>query len=115
MLENISSCHNDPNKSSTIKINEHTPGYSLLTYCSLKYRLSYYRGQDCMKILCKKLKEHAKRIIYCKKKEMISLTDEENESYENQKFYYICKKDLLMIIKSKRSLSFYGKIQSGCS
>ena len=35
LLENIGSCHNDPNKSSTIKINEHTPsGYSLLTYCS---------------------------------------------------------------------------------
>ena len=28
LLENISTCHNDPNKSSTIKINEHTPsGY----------------------------------------------------------------------------------------
>ena len=33
LLENISTCHNDPNKSSTIKINEqHTPsGYSLFT------------------------------------------------------------------------------------
>ena len=35
LLENISTCHNDPNKSLTIKTNEHTPsGYSLLTYCS---------------------------------------------------------------------------------
>ena len=39
-----------------------------------------------MKILCTELKENAKRVIYCKKKEMIFLTDEENESYENQKF-----------------------------
>ena len=31
---------------------------------------------------------------------MISLTDEENECYENQKFFTIyAKKDLLMIIK----------------
>ena len=75
LLENISTCRNDPNKS-TIKINNHTPsGYSLRTYCSLdntKNRLSHYRGQDCMKMLCKELKEHAKRVIYCEKKEMIS-------------------------------------------
>ena len=68
----VSTCHNDPNKSSAIKIDEHTPsGCSLLTYCSFdntKNFLSYYRGQDCMKMLCKDLKEHAKRVIYCKKK-----------------------------------------------
>ena len=45
-----------------------------------------------MKIFCKELKENAKRVIYCEKKEMISLTDEENESHESQKFCYICKK-----------------------
>ena len=28
-----------------------------------------------------------------KKKEMISLTEEENESYEKQKIFYICKKE----------------------
>ena len=35
LLKNISTCRNDPNKSSTIKINKHIPcGYLLLTYCS---------------------------------------------------------------------------------
>ena len=35
LLENISTCHENPNKSSTIKINKHKPsGYSLFTYCS---------------------------------------------------------------------------------
>ena len=35
LLENISTCRNDPKKSSTININEHVPsGYSLLSYCS---------------------------------------------------------------------------------
>ena len=53
------------------RVNEHThSGYSLLhTYCSFdntKDKLSYYRGQDCMKMLCKELKEHTKRIIYYK-------------------------------------------------
>ena len=69
LLENISTCHNDPNKSLTIKINENTSSdYLLLTYCSFdnsKTKLSYYRGQDCMKMLCK---EYAKRVIYCKKR-----------------------------------------------
>ena len=77
LLKNISTCRNDPNKSSTIKINEHTPsGYSLLTYCSFentKNRLNYYSGHDCMTMLCKDLKEQAKRVIYYKK--MIFLTD----------------------------------------
>ena len=95
LLENINTCHDDLNKS-TIKINECTPsGYSLVTHCSFdntKSTLSHYRGQDCMKMLCKEQKKHAKRVIYHEKTEMISLTDEENESYENQKFCYICKK-----------------------
>ena len=35
LLEKISNCHNNPNESSTIKINNDTPsGYSLLTHCS---------------------------------------------------------------------------------
>ena len=71
LLKNIGTCHNDPNKSSTIKINERTPSsYSLLTYCSFdntKNRLTCYRGQDCMKMLCKDLKRHAMKIIYCNK------------------------------------------------
>ena len=96
LLENISNCHNDPNKSSTIKINKHTPsGYSLLTYCSFdntKNRLSHYRSKDCMQMLYKELKEHTKSVIYCEKREMISLTDEENESHEDQKFCCIYKK-----------------------
>ena len=51
--EKVSTCNNNPNKSSTIKINNHIPsGYSLFTYCSFsatKNRHNHYRGQDCMK------------------------------------------------------------------
>ena len=50
-------------------------------------------------MLCKDLKEHAKRVIYCEKKEMISLADGEIKFYENQKFATYAKKDLLKIIK----------------
>ena len=41
---------------------------------------------------------------------MIFLTDKEKESYENQKFCYIFKKNLLMIIKKvKDHCHFTGK------
>ena len=46
---------------------------------------------------------------------MISLTDQENESCENQIFCYICKKGLTNDNKSQRSLSFNRKMQRGCS
>ena len=37
LFETISRCRNNPNESSTIKINEHTPsGYSLLTYLTIQ-------------------------------------------------------------------------------
>ena len=103
LLENISSCHNDSNKSSTTKINKHTPsGYSLFTHCSFdntKNMLNYYRGQNFIEMLRKDLKRDVERIMYWGKKEMIPLTEEENRSYENQKRCYICKKCLLRIIK----------------
>ena len=45
-LEKMNTCHNNPEKSSTTKINKHTPsGYSLFTHCSFhkaKNKLDYY-------------------------------------------------------------------------
>ena len=45
MLEKMSTCHNNPKKSSTTKISKHTPsGYSLFTYCTFdttKHKLDY--------------------------------------------------------------------------
>ena len=62
----MSTCHNNPEKSST-KINKHTPsGCSLFTHCSFdtrKNKLDYYRGKNCMKNFCLNLKEHATKII----------------------------------------------------
>ena len=45
-----------------------------------------------MKVFCKIFKEHVERIIYWEKKEIILLTDEQNRSYENQKFCHVCRK-----------------------
>ena len=53
LLEKMKTCHNNPEQSSTTKINSHTAsGYSFFTHCSFdktKNRLDYYRGKDCMK------------------------------------------------------------------
>ena len=65
----------------TTGINKHTPsGYTLFTHCSFdksKSKVGYYRGKDCMKKLCKELREHATKIINYEKKKMITLTTEE--------------------------------------
>ena len=72
-LEKMNNCDNNPKKkSSTTKINKHTPsGYSLFTHCSFdttKNKLDYYRGKNCLKNVCLDLKEHATKIINYEKK-----------------------------------------------
>ena len=56
LLEMMKTCHNDPEKSATAKINKHiSSGCSLYTHCSFdntKNRLGYYRGKDCMNKFC---------------------------------------------------------------
>ena len=90
----MSTCQNNPNELSTTKINKHTPsGYSLFTNCSFhESKISYYRGDDCMKKFCKDLREHSTKIINYEKKKMISLTAEE-KIHNKQKVCYICKKE----------------------
>ena len=50
LLEKMSTCYNNPEKSSTTKTNKHMPsGYSIFTHCSFnksKNKLNYYRGED---------------------------------------------------------------------
>ena len=72
LLEKMSACHYNLEKSLTTKINKHTAsGYSLFTKCSFdatKNKLDFYRGKDCMKDFCLDLKEHATKIINYEKK-----------------------------------------------
>ena len=96
LLEKMSTCINNPNESSTTKINKHTPSaYSIFTHCSfdkLKNKLNHYRGKDCMKKFSKDLREHVSKIINYEKKKMIPLTTEEKIYHNEQKICYICKK-----------------------
>ena len=91
LLEKMSTCQNNPNKSSTTKINKHTPsGYSIFTRCSFdesKSKLNYYRGDDCMEKFCKDLKIHANKIINYKKKKYITI---------NKKYATYVKKNLII-------------------
>ena len=84
LLRKINTCLNNPDKSYTEKKATHRPlGYSLVTCCSFdksKNECKYYRGEDCMKMFCKDLKDQAKKIIIYEKKETIPLTDKEKES-----------------------------------
>ena len=84
LLEKMSTCQNNPNKSSTTKINKHTPpGYSIFTHCSFdesKTKLNYYRGYDCMKKFCKGLRERSTKIINYEKKNDISNNKRRNIS-----------------------------------
>ena len=97
LLEKMSTCQNNPNKSSTTKINKHMPSvYSIFTNCSFdesKNKISYYRGDDCVKKFCKDLREHSTKIISYEKKKIISLTTEEKVHYNKQKVCYIYKKE----------------------
>ena len=97
LLEKMSTCHNDLEKSSATKVNERTSsGYSLFTFSSFgtkEKKLNFYRGEDCMKKFCKDLKEHVTRIINYEKKEIIRLTKEERKIHRKQKVCYICKKE----------------------
>ena len=99
LLEKINTCYNNPEESSTTKINKHTPlGYSIVTHWSFdksKNKLNYYRGDDCMKRFCKDLREHATKIVNCEKKDMIPLTKKEEKNYNNQKVCYICKREFI--------------------
>ena len=52
---------------------------------------NYHRGKDSIEKLSKKLKESVTEIINHKEKDMIPLTHEENNFYNEQEICYICK------------------------
>ena len=104
LLEKMSTCQNNPNELSTTEINKHIPsGYSIFTHCSFdqtKNKLNYYRGKDCMKKVCKDLREYATEIINFEKKKMIPLTTEEKIHYNDQEIFIYARKNLIRAIKN---------------
>ena len=78
LIEITDVCKNNPEHSSTIKVSEHIPSdFSISTissFRSIQNKHDVYSGEDCMKMFCEYLKEHAMKIINFKKKQMKSLT-----------------------------------------
>ena len=78
----------------------HEPSsWAMFTKCSFdktENKLDYYRGIDCIKILCKKLNNYAMKIINYEEKEMIPLSKEKNKSCEGQEECHICKKKFFL-------------------
>ena len=109
------SYQNNPEKSYTERKAKHTPfSYSLFTNCSFdatKNKLGFYRGKDCIEKTCKDLREYAVKIINYEKKEMILLTNEENDYYEMQKLCHICKKNLVLIKVLKKHSNYTIKLE----
>ena len=91
----IDGCKNNPENLFTTKVSEHIPsGFSMSTISSfkiIKNKNDECRSKDCMKKFCESLTEHPLETINFKKKKIKLLTEEYQESYENEKVCYICK------------------------
>ena len=100
----MSTCYNNPEESSTTKINKHTSSdYSIFTHCSFdksKSKLNYYRGEDCMTKFCKDLREHATKIINYEKKRCDTINKKKKKIIIIKKFVAYVKKNLIKVIKN---------------
>ena len=107
-LEKMDTCYDNLEKSSTTKINKHTPSsYSLFTDCSFnkaENKIDYYRGEDCTRKFCIDLREHATKIINYEKEEMIPLTKNEEKTIISKKFVIYAEKNLIMMIAIKNTI-----------
>ena len=114
LLEKMNTCYDNPENSSTTKVNKHTPsGYSLFMHCSFnkaENKIDYYRGEDCMKKFCLDLREHVTKIINYKEKEMILLTKKEEKNHNEQKVCHICTKEFNTDDSDKK----YHKVKDHC-
>ena len=112
--EKISTCHNDPEKSSTAKTNKHTAsGYSLFTCNTFGAKVDksdFNRGKDCLKKFIKDFKKHVIRIINYEKKEVIPSTKKEQKMHTKAKACHICKEGFNTDVNNEK----YHKVKDHC-
>ena len=112
------SCQNNPNKSYTERKAIHEPcGYSINLVSSFDYEQdeqSFYRGKDCIKRFCRKLKELCLRVVNYEQREVIPLTYDEIMYYEYQKKCHICNKKFWYDKNEKFQFELYKKIRDQC-
>ena len=102
ILQKINGCENDPEKSSTIKVNKHiASGYSLFSHClfdKTRNKLDYYRGKNCMKNFYVDLREHAEKIINYEQPKIIAPTRNKEKHIEIKKFATYVKEHLVLMM-----------------
>ena len=108
LLEKLHVCHNNPDKSSITKKSKHTTcGYLLFKHCSFdssKNKHNFLKSADCMKRFRADLKKHTTEIINYKKNEMLPLTEEKIESYNNK----ILRRNSNALEKTLRKYNFFS-------
>ena len=108
LLEKMNACLNNPKKPSSTKINKGTSsGDSLFIHCSFertKNKLDYYTDKSRMKNFCLDLREHAIKIIYYEKEEMIHKLIKEINYIKSKTLLYMQKKDLVLIIMTIKNI-----------
>ena len=118
MLKKEQSCQNNPKNCYAQRKAKHKPsGYSLSLNCSFdetKNRRKFYKRKNCIKKFCNDLKEIVREIISYKEKEMISLTDKEIKSYEEQKAFHICQERFCHDKNKESESKFYHKVRDHC-
>ena len=111
LIEKIHSCQKNPEKSYTENKTKHTfSGYFLFTNCLFdleKHKLHSHKGKD--------LRQGAiETFNYEKQREMIPLTNEENEYYEMEKVCCICKKFFDTDKNDENTFKLYHKVRDHC-
>ena len=74
---------------------------------------SFYREKNCIKKLCKELKNQALEISNLEKK-MVPLTDNGKRYYEKQKRCHICKKEFCIDKGNESEYKIYQKVRDHC-
>ena len=96
IIEKIDGCKNNPE----IHLHQKQVNIFYQVFQSLQYQFyqklrkqawCIYRGKDCMNKFCEFLRYYAMKIINLKKKKKEVIKKEQQESYENAKFCFICK------------------------
>ena len=112
LIKKIEGCANNPENSSTGKIDEHVScGYpisAIWAFDHIENKHSLYSRKDCMKKFREYLRKHAKNIMDFEKKNMLPLTKEELKSHQDAKVYYICRERILQ--KLSKSIGYWKVI-----
>ena len=112
------SSQNNPEKSYAEEKTKHIPSdcawYLTCSFDSSNNKHSFFRGDDCNERLCENFEELVLEIINYEEKEIISLTNEETKSYEEQKVCHICRKEFITDKNDKKAFKIYHKVRDRC-